>query len=64
MDIVQRKNELFDENFKCKTDNIEDVKEFCDVLTDVTGVQVCTNNGQMYEYLPNAYISAVNANEV
>lgn len=57
--LEKERNELFDEQFKHKSNNPERVKEFCQELRDVTGVQVCNNNGLTYEYLPQVYNSVV-----
>ena len=57
MDIREERQELFDEDFNHKSQNVERVKNFCKVLSDTTGVQVCNNNGMTYEYLPQVYNS-------
>ncbi len=57
MDIREERQELFDEDFNHKSQNVERVKNFCKVLSDTTGVQVCNNSGMTYEYLPQVYNS-------
>ena len=59
MDIQQERIELFDENFKPISTDIIRVKNFCQAISDITGVQVCNDKGMTYEYLPQVYISAV-----
>lgn len=59
MDIQKEREELFDENFKLKSNDIERIRNFCQELSNLTNVQVCTNNGMLYEYLPQVYNSAL-----
>lgn len=59
MDLVKERNELFDENFKVKINDVQRIKTFCDEINKITGVQVCNNAGMIYEYLPQVYKSAV-----
>lgn len=63
MNLVQRKDELFDENFNCKTSDIDAIVEFCAELTKITGIQCCTKQGAMYEWLPKVFNSVVKYNE-
>ena len=62
-ELINTKNILFNEDFSIKTDNIEDLKEFCRFLTDVTGVQICTAFGYVNELLPRVYTSVLNIME-
>ena len=64
MDIVTKKNQLFDDDFNSKTDNVEEIISFCTTLRNITGIQVCNCLGMMYEYLPQVYNSVVKLNEV
>ena len=59
MDIQKEREELFDENFKLKSNDVERIRNFCQELSNLTNVQVCTNNGMLYEYLPQVYNSAL-----
>lgn len=62
--LENERNELFDDSFKHKTDDVNRIREFCKGLSDVTGVQVCNNVGSTYEYLPQVYRSVVRNNEM
>lgn len=64
MNLKQERNELFDEQFRPKTQDIERLKVFCKEISHITGVQVCNEKGMMYEYLPQIYQSAVNKSEM
>jgi hypothetical protein len=64
MDIIAKKNQLFDENFNSITTDVEEIISFCDILRNKTGVQVCNCFGMMYEYLPQVYNSVVKLNEM
>lgn len=62
--LVEERNELFDESFKPKIRDLDKILKFCKKLSDETGIQVCTNNGHLYEYLPQVYNSVVKKYEV
>lgn len=55
MDIVREREELFDEDFKSKTNDIKRIYEFCTELTRISNILVGNRYGQMYEYLPRVY---------
>ena len=59
-ELMDTREILFNEDFSIKTDNIEDVKEFCSYLTSITGVQCCTYFGYTNELLPSIYESVLN----
>lgn len=59
MNIITERNILFDENFNCKSDDVNRIIEFCDILRSKTGIQVCNCLGMRYEYLPQVYNSVV-----
>lgn len=58
-EMMDMRDILFNENFSIKTDNVEDVKDFCKELTDITGVQCCNAFGYTNELLPRVYYSAL-----
>jgi hypothetical protein len=58
--LQKERNELFDENFNHKQNNLDKVLQFCQILRDETGVQVCNIAGGTYEYLPQIYRSVLN----
>lgn len=58
--LEKERNELFDEEFRCKSNDIERVKNFCKYLREVSGVQVCNCQGSTFEYLPQIYRSVIN----
>lgn len=60
MNLVEEKERLFDDDFNCKTDNVDEVVNFCDELTKESKILCCTKSGKLYEHLPNVYISMVN----
>lgn len=62
MDLKEERNILFDENFNVKEKDKDRIVKFCRELTNITGVQVCTQFGQLYEYLPEVYKSVVTFN--
>lgn len=59
MTLVEERECLFDENFKCKTDNYEDIIHFCKRLKEISGIQTCNHLGMMYEYLPEVYAGII-----
>ena len=59
-ELKNEREELFDEDFKHKSDDIERLAKFGQTLKDITNVQVCTSTGSTYEYLPQVYRSAIN----
>lgn len=61
MNLETLRNKLFDEDFKLKSgsDNLTELLYFCAELKNITGIQVCTYNGLLYEYLPQVYNSVV-----
>ena len=58
-ELKKWRDKLFTENFKPKTSNIEEIVNFCKELSNITGIQVCTDDGLIYEYLPQVYKSVV-----
>ena len=62
-EMIKIKEELFYDNFSIKTTNVEALKEFCRVLTEVTGIQCCTSFGYTNELLPKIYNSVLNTLE-
>lgn len=64
MDLQKERQELFDNQFKPKTQDIDRLKDFCKELSKITGIQVCNDKGMMYEYLPQVYQSAVKKSEM
>lgn len=59
MNIKEEREEIFDADFKTKIQDIDRIKKFCQEISSITGVQVCTDKGMIYEYLPQAYKSAL-----
>lgn len=59
-EFIKERNELFDSNFKHKTTDAQRIVDFCKILKDTTGVQVCNITGGTYEYLPEVYRSTLN----
>lgn len=59
MDIKKEREELFDEDFNCKSNDVQRVYEFCEELKNITGILVGNKLGMMYEYLPKVYRGAV-----
>lgn len=59
MDLIKERNELFDENFKCITNDVDRVFAFCEELKNITGILVGNQLGYMYEYLPRVYKGAI-----
>ena len=49
MDIREERDLIFDENYKCKSNDIHEVISFCERVTEKATVQICTPKGQMYE---------------
>ena len=64
MNIITEKQNLFDEDFNCISNDTNKLIQFCDVLRSITGIQVCNHSGMRYEYLPEVYRSVVKANEM
>lgn len=60
MDIQKQRELLFDNDFKPKIQDKQQIVEFCAYISQITGVQCCTHTGRLYECLPNVYRSAVN----
>lgn len=58
-ELQKEKSALFDDKFGHISTDINRVKDFCKMLREETGVQVCNNNGGTYEYLPQVYRSVV-----
>lgn len=59
MDILKERNDLFDESFKPKVNDVDRIVAFCQELTSKTGIQCCTYYGAIFECLPNVYESVV-----
>lgn len=64
VDIKKERDELFDENFKCKSSDIDRVFQFCEELKNITGILVGNKYGMMYEYLPKVYKGALKTIEM
>lgn len=62
MTLIEKRNLLFDDNFIPKIDNVDEIVEFCQELTDVTGIQCCTFYGAMFECVPAVYRSVIRLN--
>lgn len=61
MDLLKERNDLFDETFKPKIDDVDRIVAFCQELTQKTGIQCCTYYGAIFECLPNVYKSVIKA---
>ena len=59
MTLQEQRKVLFDENFKCISNDIDLLLDFSDKIKSLTGIQVANKCGMMYEYLPQVYNSAV-----
>lgn len=59
MTLQEQRKVLFDENFKCISNDIDLLLDFSDKIKSLTGIQVANKYGMMYEYLPQVYNSAV-----
>lgn len=59
MTVQEEKESLFDENFNCKTTDIDKIMHFCTRLKKITGIHTCNHLGMMYEYLPQVYRGAI-----
>ena len=55
---------LFDENFHCKTDNPQEILNFCQKLRDITNIQTCNYSGSLYEYFPRVCRSVLDKDEM
>lgn len=62
--LQQQKEKLFDENFNCISNNLDELLAFCNILTEQSTILCCTKSGKMYEYLPQIYNSVVNSREM
>lgn len=60
MNIQEEREALFDDRFKPRSQDIERIKNFCQTISKITGVQVCNDKGMIYEYIPQVYQSALN----
>lgn len=61
MDLRKERALLFDSNFNVIDEETENqVIEFCEELTRLTGIQCCTNGGALFEYVERVYNSVVN----
>ena len=60
-DLIKLRNELFTEIFEFKTKDVPKIVQFCRKLTEITGVQVCIENGSTYEYISQVYESAIHS---
>jgi hypothetical protein len=61
MDLRKERELLFDSNFNVIDEETENqVIEFCEELTRLTGIQCCTNGGALFEYVERVYNSVVN----
>lgn len=63
-ELLTEREVLFDEDFRLKSKDLNRIKKFCKMLCDETGIQVCNNNGSIYEYLPQVYNSVVKKYEM
>ena len=60
-ELIMRKEKVFYDDFTVRpTASIEDIKDFCSILTNVTGIQCCTTFGYMNELLEKSYNSVLN----
>ena len=59
MNLQEEKNALFDEDFKCITEDKQALVDFCEELTNQSKILCCTKSGKMYEYVSNVYNSVV-----
>ena len=64
MNIITERHTLFDENFNCKSNDVNRIIEFCNTLRSRTGIQVCNCLGMRYEYLPQVYNSVAKLHEM
>lgn len=55
----QYKN-IFDENQNLKTADEEYVREFCNNILGLTGIQVCNKYGDLYDYIHKVYKASLN----
>ena len=61
MDLRKERELLFDSNFNVIDEETENqVIEFCEELTRLTGIQCSTNGGALFEYVERVYNSVVN----
>ena len=61
MDLRKERELLFDSNFNVIDEETENqVIEFCEELTRLTGIQCFTNGGALFEYVERVYNSVVN----
>lgn len=58
-DLINKRNKLFNEDFSIKENNVEEIKEFCNELTKITGIQACNSLGYVNEYISKLYSSAL-----
>lgn len=59
MSLIEKRNLLFDDEFNPLSENVADIVEFCQELTNITGIQCCTYYGAMFECVPAVYRSVV-----
>ena len=60
MTIQEELKSLFDENFNCKTKDVDKVVHFCNKLKQATGIHTCNHLGMLYEYFPQVYRGYIN----
>ena len=59
-ELKKKKEELFNEDFSIKINDINEIKNFCKELSLISGIQVCNAFGYINEHLPKVYNSVVN----
>lgn len=59
MNLKEEKEYLFNQDYSIKNKDVDRLILFCNELTNKTGIQLCTNNGAMFEVLPKVCNSII-----
>lgn len=58
-ELEKERKALFDDKFNHISDDEDRIKKFCNILREITGVQVCNVQSGTYEYIEQVYNSTV-----
>lgn len=61
--LEEQYQNIFDENQNLKTDDAEYIREFCNNILALTGIQVCNKYGDLYDYIHKVYKASLNVLE-
>lgn len=57
--LINKRQEIFNEDWSLRIFDLNKILDFCNFLTNYTGIQCCTSKGYIFDHMPAVYDSVI-----